>query len=330
MFFNLPRKGQLALSSSSIKLMAKVFGETGHADVAVRAALRNDTPSKLSVMLNGSEQTLDNQVIWAFGTTGAGSTEMAVSFAKENSARGGKTCFITPRTILHRLPAQETYYSGLGWNLDYISENVKMLDHPFCVLTVRNVCRSVKDHAADFLSALKVVDLLDADLIVLDDVLWNIYPAEAAAFIDKMRNLGKRLIVMSMEWRLVPRDAIIPSDAVLLMRSVTGEEYQKDLFSRLPWFTHEPPQHEDVVHFQPGEGFLVSLTKFGSFVIHYRDTDESYLPDPAVRAVKMLSGENRRGTYMARLDAAARACGYRSWHAAEGRNRKDVLGIHNP
>lgn len=319
MFFNLSRKGQLALSSFSIKLMAKVFGETGSADAAVRAALRNDIPSRLSVMLEGSDQAVDNQVIWVFGTTGAGGSEMAVSFAKENSARGGKTCFITPRTVFYRLPAQETYYSGLGWNLGYISENVEMLDHPFCVLTVRNVCRSVEDHAADFLSALKVVDLLDADLIVLDDVLWSVYPAEAAAFVNKMRRLGKRLIVMSMEWRLVPRDAIIPSDAVLLMKSVTGEEYQKDLFSRLSWFSHEQPPHEKVLQFAPGEGFLISMTKFGRFTAHYRYTDASYLPEPAVRAVTMLQKKDRRDPYMARLDAAARACGYRSWHAAQGR-----------
>lgn len=320
MFWNRKNTSQAQFSTVAIKVAAKTLGETQSARAALMAALRHDHPLTVSVTMGGAKTHLEHPVIWVFGVTGSCKTHMATAWARAAGSSGHKTCFITTKPGLHNaFPSIESVLLTGSASEDELRNALASPHVPVTMVLVDPVQKTGDAHSEGVMKAATAFIASDCDLIIVDDFSRRPLATDAIEMIaEHARRSQKRVIILADDWNHMRFGLIKENDAVLVMRSVNGPEFTDLLLKNIPWdrgtlcFRH-------LSALDIGKGVLMSSDGFYAFEGPYDPSSSTMFDAPTNRAITALESSPRATTHTDRLNALALACGFKGWHAVEGR-----------
>lgn len=323
------RGGKFCMTPAAMKAGAREMGMRGSpaeavARRAVYASLRHYKAAGPRVFAHdGSEKTL-RKVTIVLGTTGAGKSEAALGWCAKEAARGAASVLIgNVRCVvgrMGRLSVSAHISDPMAWDLIRSAGE----DHLNAMISTP----SVKDSGP--VSAESLLPLMEAipshSLLVLDGLCsWYAGDGERNEVMRKIHDrVGNTIMTFqdacSMVRVIGSGDGLSAADT-FLMKSVdkrTAEMFRpEEERDALSWA-------RDLLDLTSGSGFLLrDGTAIRSTAPHLSSAGEGrILSRGALNAVRILTerlGEGWPSTHTERLELMARACGYRSWHAAQGR-----------
>lgn len=329
--------GKLRLSTAAMKIAAWQLadGESGQASRAIRAALCHDNPYPIALDIRDGNMTpsrveLQSRVTWLVGVTGSGKTEAAHAGLRAAARAGHLTAHITAGNDIYR-----RWHRSEVSAFDFTAaEKHDDLPLPDLVAALSDRNRIHIRLSTPYAHTLKGVDFsiepfLDAmeqsrapRTILIEEAEWR-----HAGLVDRLKSLimkrpDHRFIIAVQDAQAV-ESAIDPSrDAVIAMRSCDTPQMMRHLD-----LVGAPHLKSECHYLREGEGFLIQAGEARPVLCGYEfqlDPDPVLAGSEAERAIRHLKEsiqETAPRTHTERLEAVARACGYRSWHAAQGRDR---------
>jgi len=327
------RSGKLPLSSAAMKVTARALssGMSGHG--ALMAALRHEEPKPFSLSLRGKPDQrvqIDQPLVWISGAVGSGKTEATVSLMKDATRVGYRTVSTsTHNATLHRWRPEERVAIDLREVEDdpeAISCKLRLAKVAFCGksaahlgILLPNLHKSSVSMAEDLVPALvELSTLLDVETrIVLSDpghlvtdLLSLVAPLREAA----IRSGSQVLIETSRPFRVLGQ-SILDEDGLLLMYTPEAGPDQSSLRSE-----------EGLL--RVGETFMAIDTGYEAPDLVRAGRDFFAAPSHPQNVYEVAKRIDERvrsdptATHIGRLELVAQACGYRSWHAAQGREHR--------
>ncbi|MFX4299878.1 hypothetical protein [Pseudosulfitobacter pseudonitzschiae] len=320
-------RGKLSLSNNAVKVAARKLQETeshpAAASIAVRAALREDAQNIYELWHRDKSKGrigVDASLTWVNGCAGSGKTELTYAAAR-HAARNG--CRVVTLTTDHsyamRWHDEDRVLVDLREVWPHSEDQIRSrigphLGNPGLInLTVLiPVLIKLPEELIGASASLRkyLIDHLpDKSLFVVDD-LYNPFPPEP--FLPGLREALQK----------TGSSAIISTQVVPERLSENIHENECQITMRLL----DPPQIEyDHTNLREGMGYLHSNGEVIPIEGDYEfDLDPEKIHSGAIRkAILRLEKNLSEGeclSHISRLEAIARACGYRSWHAAQGRS----------
>lgn len=307
---------KLNLSAAAIKAAAKTLKSLKDADArgaaaeAVRAGLRQDAPEPFVLFgPDDAEVTLSNPVAWVVGASGCGKSEAAFAWLRFAAFCGHRTLFVGPeQTFLSRWHPQDLTVIDAVRDGDWQATLIRGFTSAATPHLALRIPFIQHDHADNVLRT--AVALVSAAAyapkgmwIVLDEVDWRAHAVTWPAVAEARPDL--RFVCLAQHSSHIAA-LIRPQDARVRMWSASAQDAEERSLQN---------QGEALVDL-PG-GTRVLDTPY-----LWEDTPSRAVSDAAVAAIDRLSAAltaHAPGTHTERLETVARACGFRSWHAAEGR-----------
>jgi hypothetical protein len=323
--------GRFPLSSSAMKAAARALARIPDSGfTAIMAGLRHDGPNPFNVTLRGrpdQQVRLDQPLIWLSGAVGSGKTEAAVSLMKAATRSGYRTVSTsTHNGTLSRWSSEERLGIDLtdkGADPDAVRDALLLAKAAFCGMSaghlgivLPNLDKAPRGTAEALLPALTdLFNILDGEtrLVLTDpglpvpDLLRIASPLREAAI-----RTGSQVIIETGRPPHVLCEGVLPEDGQLMMYD---------------------PERADMSCLRLGEGLLrvggdlIEVgTGYESPDLRYDGKDFLIPPSHAPQVHEVAARIDARvrsdppATHIARLELVARACGYRSWHAAQGRS----------
>jgi hypothetical protein len=331
------RSGRFPLSSAAMKAVARALTHNPESGFdALMAGLRHDDPTPFSVSLRGCPDrrvALDRPLTWLSGAVGSGKMETALSFMKGATRSGYRTVSTsTHNGILGRWRSEER----LAINLIQkeadpvaLSRALRLAKAAFygksaghLGILLPNLHEAPLSMAQALVPALtELSTLVDGEtrLVLSDpgflvqDLLRIVLPLREAAI-----KSGSQVIIETCRSLQALGPGVLPEDGQLLMYNPMSADSE---LSRL----------------QTGEGLLRVGGELMGVDTGYepsnllREGNEFFTPPSHAPQVHEVADRidarfrsDPRATHIGRLELVARACGYRSWHAAQGRSEGRV------
>ena len=310
-------QGKFALSNAGMKLAARRLADyPDQVEAAVRAAMWYDTPSFFGIR-NRFDKNVRYEVVapitWVSGCAGSGKTELMHAASRDAARAGAQVVTLSGYCeVAHRWHEDDRAILDLRDHRLEVSEMERFLRRcePYLIIALPIISKCHPDQIAaiqDFIE--KVFDKLsDGMVLVIDEVVLEVM-ALPYLIVQLRKKLADRRIhaMISMQERNHFAPHVVQRDAEIVMRGIDHTDFDGALLELIE-----------------GEGFLVQNGKVIPVLSDYEFTYEPMhvLPARAQNVVKRLKGQFSGGVnlgHIGRLDAVARACGYRNWHAAQGR-----------
>lgn len=310
-------QGKFALSNAAMKLAARrVASNPDQIEAAVRAAMWHDASAFFGIN-NRFDENVRYEVIapmtWVSGCTGSGKTELMHAASRDAARAGAQVVTLSGYCeVAHRWHEDDRAILDLRDHRLEGSEMERFLRRcePYLIIALPIISKCHPDQIAaiqDFIE--KVFDKLsDGMVLVTDEVVLELMALPHLIAQLRKKLAARRIHAMiSMQERNDFAPYVVEGDAEIIMRGIDHTDFDGAL----------PELIE-------GEGFLVQNGKVTPVLSDYEFTYEPMHVFPAKaqnvveRLKTQLSGGGVVG-HIRRLDAVARACGYRDWHAAQGR-----------
>jgi len=312
------KQGKFALSNAAMKLAARrVASNPDQIEAAVRAAMWHDASAFFAIN-NRFDESVRYEIIapiaWVSGSSGSGKTEL-MHAASRNAARAGAQVITLSGycEVAHRWHEDDRAVLDLRDHRLEVAEMESFMKRcePYLIIALPNIFKSRPDHIEaiqDFI--MKVIEnLSDGMVLVIDEVVLDLLalPRMVAQLRTHLASRGINAII-SMQDRNDIAPYVVEGDAEIVMRSFNETDFNGALLELVE-----------------GEGFLVQNGKVAPVLSDYEFTDKPMhvLPAEAQKVVERLKAQLTDGGnlgHIGRLDAVARACGYRDWHTAQGRH----------
>lgn len=332
---------KLNLSVSAMKAMAKTLKAAAHWDAvplahaAVRSGLRHDAPEPLSLTREGGEPLFFTQlVVWISGDPGSGKSEMAHTWIRDAARSGHRTLWLDTHTsfakrwsendvlVIDTRVSENDHKQNAVQNVsnktvvvvesqrtqDLRTQILEALDpreHRHVHILVDRYTPFSLEHTSRMSMIMSTIHrhAPEGMMVALDEINWQ--QERSARYLLGPSDKNIKLMCLAQTNGILD-NLIEDDDGYLLMQSV---KKNKDLYR---------------LNLRTGEGLVR-----GEGQTIYRDlryvageTPSLSLNADARMAIKRLTQDLRSQqpqTHMERLACVARMCGYRSWHAAEGR-----------
>ena len=295
---------KLCLSQRGMKIVAAALATGTPAKEAVRAGMRASCPSSVNVSgSDGAEISVTQPVIWVSGTTGSGKSELAHACVRTASAFGRPTLMVSDETFAQR------------WD----SGDAVRLEDDTCTIDSMRTAFAAGKHVS--VRAPRPYDVppaaYEARLSSLLSIVRESVPEDGLVVLDEVNwlRIPDRSLLISMERGQVM--CLTQND-----RSITHLRTDADALIGL--FSTDPSDGPERTKLSAGRGILFSAhgqpdVRFSHHQIaELAERTRAHLTRAVERVVQRLEGRTW-DTHTQRLEAVARACGYRSWHAAQGR-----------
>lgn len=298
------RESHEHIVASQIKCVAKAIEKDENIALALLSARPDAAPKGLRVIVDGAETYLPQcPLAWVSGSSGSGKTEAANSWLRDAVTSGRPAVMVTTETRFWSQWHPEDVLIIQEYERDLIRDRVRRSERPFTLIVSKPPQTDRQGGSVMRDMFLDALDALPRDgLLVADEMHWGSVPDRETL---TSLNSGQLILLAQSDeairhlrrpedgffGALLPRNTI-PGDPRADLR--TGEAFYEALNVRIKV---DFPYHPDL---------------FGA----------SFLRKPERLALSKLEPNKealRRVTHMEKLEAVARACGYRSWHAAQGR-----------
>ena len=333
--------GKLALSSAAIKVAAEHLKQNHAPEHVIMAGLRHDNPYPCKI---GLPKTGDIPIgpgpVWVFGCAGSGKTELFHTASVDLARVGYRTLLVSGRGYHHSKWSPDESRSILLSHEDAGPDGINLSDPDWPnALDMR--MREHFSEPAVFNVTIVIPfwmkmgsDSARISEIVMDTVSTSLPPDVGILIenvilhgdaLDGLRRILNRTtpppVFVSPEMMPGCLDAVKTGDPKIFMRMVGPNEH---ITRHAPELT--PEIVERCSMFFEGMGILSHDGEMTEILVRY--DGPAQMPrvlarQPAGRAIEALkarlSSAARPGTHMGRFEAVSRACGYRSWHAAQGR-----------
>lgn len=323
--------GRFPLSSSAMKAAARALARNPDSGfTAIMAGLRHDGPNPFNVTLRGrpdQQVRLDQPLIWLSGAVGSGKTEAAVSLMKAATRSGYRTVSTsTHNGILNRWASEERLVIDLTdkrADPEAVSDALRLAKVAFSDMSAAhlgillpNLHMAPLGIAETLVPALtELFTLVDAETrivlsdpgLLVPDLLRIVTPLREAAI-----RTGSQVIVETGRPLHVLGAGVIPEDGQLLMYDPEGAHT-----SRLQLGEGLLRVGGDLI--EVGTGYESPDLRYDGKEPHTSPSHEPQVYEVATRIDARVRSDPP-ATHIARLELVARACGYRSWHAAQGRS----------
>lgn len=324
-FFN---RGKLPLSNTAMKVAARNLQQfadhAAAASIAIRAALREDAKNTYELWHRDKSKGrigVDAPLTWVSGGCGSGKTELTYAAARHAARNGYRVVTITTENNHpFRWQKGDRVTVDLRESWPHSAEEITRQLMPqlsnAALINLIILCPVLMKSGVDAIPQMEqvrrlVIDALPRECFLVIDDPFSPYPMEP--ILPKLRSaLGKTASMAIISSPYLPdahSEVIAQGECLISMRMV--EPYDCG-------FDHR--------NLREGMGYLHFNGEITAIEGDYEfDLDPAYvLSDQVRKAIERLekilnTGETH--THMDRLEAVARACGYRSWHAAQGRSR---------
>lgn len=319
-------RGKLTLSNMAMKTAARslkaISDHPAAASIAIRDAIRADADHLYQIWHRDKSKgrmDIDARLTWVSGCCGSGKTELTFAAARNAAHNGYRVVTLTTdNNYPWRWRRDESDVIDLreDWPRSCetrISELESRLADPglITVIVLVPVLSKLSVEMADAILPLRqlIIDNLpDQCLLVLDDLYSpDPLPRILPKLQDTLRRTGSRAIVSSQD---VPEG---------LSEQLTSDDYH--ITMRLLHPSGLSSDHRDL---REGMGYLhmngevIPIEGDYEFDLDPKKVLPGQVREVITRLENILSREGNL-THIGRLEAVARACGYRSWHAAQGR-----------
>lgn len=324
---NLHHSGKFPLSSTAMKIAARNLQQFADhpavASIAIRHAVRADTDHLYKLWHRNKSEgqtSVDAALTWVSGCCGSGKTELTFAAAR-HAARNGRrvVTLTTDHSYAMRWHDEDRVLVDLREGWPHSEDQIRSRIGPHLVnpglinLTVLiPVLIKLREELIGVAASLRkylINHFPHESLFVVDD-LYNPYPQEPflPGLREALHKTGSSAIIST---QVVPErlsETILENDCQITMRTL------------------DPPQTGlDYKNLREGMGYLhihgevIPIEGEYEFSLDPERILCGALMEAISRLEKNLSGRDCP-THISRLEAIARACGYRSWHAAQGRS----------
>ncbi|MFG6572036.1 hypothetical protein ACGYLO_10565 [Sulfitobacter sp. 1A13353] len=310
-------QGKFALSNAAMKLAARrVASNPDKIEAAVRAAMWHDASAFFGIN-NRFDKSVRYEVIapivWVSGCTGSGKHELTHAASRSAGRAGAQVITLTTLPdMAYRWHEDEREVFDIREKTLEVAELRRLMkrNDPHLIIRLPVLAKACPERISEVQIFIEeVIQLLNENMIfVIDRFVLDVVnlPKLMQHLRAQIRTTGVSAIV-SIEERKFSADLVMKGDAEIVMRGIDSTDFDGAL----------PELIE-------GEGFLVQNGKVIPVLSDYEFTYEPMhvLPAKARNVVKRLKAQLSGGGdlgHIGRLDAVARACGYRNWHTAQGR-----------
>lgn len=337
--------GKFAMSSPAMKVAAQVLRSHSQPDGAsfhaVMAGLRKDNPYPLYVLSRDKKKTaicLSSSLAWLSGDIASGSSQVAHAWQKASVRAGYRSVYITmdnssywdwsedERHVLNLTDIDGMAMHDIKSCMDAAVEQMNNTTAHHLHIQVPNLSKAndnisknyieVASHFGEFIDNQTRVFFKDTGLP----------KAELSRLTEYFRELARKAdSQVIVETKRMPDISSLMQenkDDVILMRQLTQPPLDPKMFNELtlPDFTvlkeGQGYHWNGRAYFQPIEAPYDDAQPDVSGNVEKTQSKDT---DRVVSKIEEARRKSLPKTHMECLEIVARACGYRNWHAAEGR-----------
>lgn len=281
------------------------------ARAAVKAALQVDRPAPLCVFTPAGSEPLPQGMTLLMGAEGSGKSEMTLGLASQAVQAGRRAFLLDDEDFIASVQDRAGREAALVGKDFWRDADLVLQPLPF-------LGSARVEHVIDLCVAAKPGDLLAINLDILGHDAQDSF-----TLLRALADRGHHVVVSTQEMRGHVSSADLDDlKTLVLMRQVNAGSWMDRILKMAGLETIPAPRTMQAL--RPGEGFLAhagTLTPFRSDMMRPGTFGLPPAAEAAAARLDVALGKHPCATHTERLEMVARAFGFRSWHAAQGRRK---------